>query len=259
MLERTKHCGVCNRCVEVFDHHCNWLNNCIGKQNYGKFIVLLLLVCAFCMYHVAIDVWVVATLYRDSYLRPVSDFYSYSDYTAKVFAYVLVSVCLATQVLCIGLALQLLLLHRWLKQKGLTTFEYILFLREKNEHPELQLEGADIRNQHKSKVLVRVREEGKREDAKFDSEEAKEGSKPESKLGSDKRLGASEEPQPRSSASEGEVSHPQPAAAEEPSAWTRLCNCVTCRSAARTVPAAREEAPQILIRPDVRNRVPTLR
>ncbi|CAE7791931.1 ERF2 [Symbiodinium sp. CCMP2456] len=34
---RTEHCNSCNRCVAGFDHHCIWLNNCIGDANYGSF------------------------------------------------------------------------------------------------------------------------------------------------------------------------------------------------------------------------------
>jgi len=34
---KTKHCGPCNRCCEEFDHHCKWLNNCIGTINYKNF------------------------------------------------------------------------------------------------------------------------------------------------------------------------------------------------------------------------------
>ena len=37
----SKHCVICNKCCEGFDHHCSWVNNCIGRKNYALFYIFL--------------------------------------------------------------------------------------------------------------------------------------------------------------------------------------------------------------------------
>ncbi|CDO66019.1 palmitoyltransferase, putative [Plasmodium reichenowi] len=40
---RTKHCSLCDKCVEIFDHHCDFTLNCMGIENARIFLLWILL------------------------------------------------------------------------------------------------------------------------------------------------------------------------------------------------------------------------
>ena len=56
---RCHHCRRCNRCVLKMDHHCYWIDNCVGLYNMKYFYLTLLYGCSgtFFMFSVYVSRW----------------------------------------------------------------------------------------------------------------------------------------------------------------------------------------------------------
>ncbi|KAL7621855.1 palmitoyltransferase swf1 [Parahypoxylon ruwenzoriense] len=57
---RSKHCSVCKRCVHKMDHHCVFINNCVGYGNQHWFVLLLLSTAVLTSYGAALGLGYVA-------------------------------------------------------------------------------------------------------------------------------------------------------------------------------------------------------
>lgn len=78
--ETSFHCQICNRCVEMFDHHCPFINNCLGNRNHKYFLIFVFGYLIF-----------LVTLSVESF-RHVTETYIYRDVTTTVVDFVWPSV-----------------------------------------------------------------------------------------------------------------------------------------------------------------------
>ncbi|XP_034943900.1 palmitoyltransferase ZDHHC7 [Chelonus insularis] len=57
---RAHHCRICERCIRRMDHHCPWINNCVGERNQKYFIQFLVYVGILAIYAISLVIvsWV---------------------------------------------------------------------------------------------------------------------------------------------------------------------------------------------------------
>ena len=67
---RSKHCLVCQQCVEEFDHHCFWVGNCIGKKNYTLFFVFLIYILLNTLFIIGVNIYY---LVNEIYIEETKD------------------------------------------------------------------------------------------------------------------------------------------------------------------------------------------
>ena len=48
---KTVHCSKCGMCIEEFNHHCDWIGKCIGKNNLYEFYFLVFWIFVIILYY----------------------------------------------------------------------------------------------------------------------------------------------------------------------------------------------------------------
>ncbi|RZF34497.1 hypothetical protein LSTR_LSTR011739 [Laodelphax striatellus] len=144
---RTKHCSVCNKCVGRFDHHCKWLNHCVGGRNYAAFLVCVLSAVGACTLILGICVSELVLLHIDT-TRLDPDWLPQRPTTLPPHIFlIVVSLIGALAGVAAALLLHLCLFHIYISVLGITTYEYIRNYRQmstQNERLQRQQQQRNI-------------------------------------------------------------------------------------------------------------------
>ncbi|CAF3913545.1 unnamed protein product [Adineta steineri] len=136
VTEKAKHCSSCNKCIYSFDHHCVWLNTCIGGKNYRLFLSMLSLVVIGTLILFINSLLQFIGSFQDlsssTSLLKLKPFYNSNQYAILMIPSSLIAFQVITAIIafiaiaCWGLTLYLLAFHIYLCYHGISTYDYVV-------------------------------------------------------------------------------------------------------------------------------------
>ncbi|XP_005022739.3 palmitoyltransferase ZDHHC12 [Anas acuta] len=110
---RAKHCQVCQHCVRRYDHHCPWIENCVGEKNHPLFIVYLSI-------QLVVLLWGVHTAWSGLYFKQSWDWLKHNIFLLMSFILIVIFTIVV---------LLLLISHLYLISCNTTTWEFMSYHR----------------------------------------------------------------------------------------------------------------------------------
>jgi len=126
----SKHCAKCDRCTEEFDHHCEWLNNCVGSRNYRSFFMVTVTMTLLALMKLSLAGYLLIGGLINEEILEVNGWFMEKD--KKKYLYLIAASSVKDPFVLIML-LNLLGFHIWLKIKGISTYQYLMNKKNKGK------------------------------------------------------------------------------------------------------------------------------
>ncbi|GAB9464478.1 hypothetical protein Gpo141_00001907 [Globisporangium polare] len=119
--EKARYCALCRKTVPGLDHHCTWLQTCVGKANYAQFFTIA---CTGAMQFLS------QALFATFCLVWLDLPFEHASSSASLVTQGLLIACLLISVPCTMMYFILLGFHVWLAWLGYGTYEWMLRRRK---------------------------------------------------------------------------------------------------------------------------------
>ena len=132
---RAHHCRACQKCVLRMDHHCVWINNCVGHKNYKAFFLFLFYAVLAVGHSAMILSWNMVTSESNNRNKKISHNMAAAGNSSTSGAWDWDAICeVAALMISFPLLIAIGLLfawHVWLTSRNCTTIEHYEGVRSK--------------------------------------------------------------------------------------------------------------------------------